>query len=46
MTEKINEKPVGEAGDIIATAQKLIEAGVISGDVELIEVGRKRWKEV
>jgi hypothetical protein len=46
MTENIYEKSVGEAADIIATAQRLIEAGVNSGDNELIEAGRKRWKEV
>lgn len=30
MTEDIYEKSVGEAADIIATAQRLIEAGVKS----------------
>ena len=46
MTEKINEKSVGEAADIIVAAQRLIEAGVMNGDNESIEAGRKRWKEV
>jgi hypothetical protein len=46
MPERRSEKSVGEAADIIATAQRIIEAGVNSGDSELIEVGRKRWKEV
>lgn len=39
-------KSVGEAADIIAAAQRLIEAGVNSNDYELIAAGRKIWAEV
>jgi hypothetical protein len=46
MTEDINRKPVGETADIIATAQRLIEAGVLTEEKDLIEAGRKKWKEV
>ena len=38
MTEERCRTSVGEAGDIIATAQRLIEAGVLTGDNELFGV--------
>lgn len=44
--ENRNRLPVGEAADEIATSQRLIEAGVKSGDEELIQAGIERWKGV
>ncbi len=44
--ENVYLKSCGESGDIIATCQRLIEAGVANEDPESIEAGRKRWKEV
>ncbi|OGM08087.1 hypothetical protein A2W13_02675 [Candidatus Woesebacteria bacterium RBG_16_36_11] len=46
MTEERCRTSVGEAGDIIATAQRLIEAGVLTGDNELIKAGKERLIEV
>ena len=46
LAEAIPQKSCGEAADEIATAQRLIEAGVRNNDTEVIEVGRQIWSEV
>jgi hypothetical protein len=46
IVEKRLETSVSEAGDIIASAQRLIEAGVLTDDPELIEAAKLRWKQV
>jgi hypothetical protein len=46
MTIEIYQTSVGEAADTIATAQRLIEAGVLTGDDELINIGKAKWLQV
>ncbi len=36
------EKSAGDTADLISVAQRLIEAGVMSEDEELIEAGRSK----
>ena len=44
--EERNSVSVGDAADEIAASQRLIEAGVKSGNSELIEVARQRWSRI
>ena len=44
--EKRNRLSVGDAADEIAACNRLIEAGVNSGDQELIQVAIERWSRV
>ena len=37
---------MSEAGDLIATGQRFIEAGVLQRDGELIEIGKSRWRRI
>ena len=46
MTEERVEKNIMGVADTRALAQRLIEAGVLTGDKELIETGIARWKKV